>query len=367
MRVLVVTTVHSPADARISRRQIGALVAAGHEVTYAAPFQATGTAPPEGVRPVELPRSAGRRRLAAVRAAHRMLRREAPRQDVVLLHDPELLVAAADLRGPVVVWDVHEDTAAALSLKSWLPRPLRRPVAAGVHAAERMAEHRFRLLLAEDGYRDRFARPHPVVPNSTPAPAAVLPAGDDRVVYLGHVTLARGGAELACLGRLLAGSAVTLHVIGHSDGAAEPLLRAAQAEGALEWHGFVPNEVALRLLDGALAGLSLLHDEPNYHHSRPTKILEYMAHGVPVVTTPTLAARDLVEATDCGFVVPFGTPDQVAHRALEAILALRGDQELRHRLAGNGRAAALRDHDWTRDAAAFVATLDSWEQARRPA
>ena len=38
MRVVVCTVVHHPADARIYYRQIRALLDAGHQVTYIAPF-----------------------------------------------------------------------------------------------------------------------------------------------------------------------------------------------------------------------------------------------------------------------------------------------------------------------------------------
>ena len=41
-RALVVTVVHHPEDARIRHRQIDALLAAGWEVTYAAPFSGYG-------------------------------------------------------------------------------------------------------------------------------------------------------------------------------------------------------------------------------------------------------------------------------------------------------------------------------------
>jgi hypothetical protein len=60
-----------------------------------------------------------------------------------------------------VIWDVHEDTAAALGTKAWLPCPLRPPAAVAVHTAERMAERYVHLILAEHGYVTRFARPHP--------------------------------------------------------------------------------------------------------------------------------------------------------------------------------------------------------------
>ena len=70
---------------------------------------------------------------------------------------------------------MHEDTAAALSTKAWLPRPLRPAAAAAVHAAERLAERRLHLILAEQGYVPRFGRTHPVVPNTTYVPQTAAP------------------------------------------------------------------------------------------------------------------------------------------------------------------------------------------------
>jgi glycosyltransferase involved in cell wall biosynthesis len=110
-----------------------------------------------------------------------------------------------------------------------------------------------------------------------------------------------------------------------------------------------------------MAGLSLLHDEPNYRHSRPTKVIEYMAHGVPVVTTPTPPSRDLVEGAGCGYVVAFGD----ASAAASAIRALMADPVERQAMADRGREAALRDHDWRRDGADFVRTLEDWVQEDR--
>ena len=63
----------------------------------------------------------------------------------------------------------------------------------------------------------------------------------------------------------------------------------------MEWFDFMPNAQALAMLPGALAGLALLHDQPNYAHSLPTKLVEYLAHGVPVVTTPNRTAVELVQ------------------------------------------------------------------------
>ena len=99
MHVLVVTVVHTPFDARVFHREIGALRAAGHTVTYAAPFSGYGAAvPPDepGLTFVDLPRAVGRNRLHALRAARRLVRDRAAGVDVVFVPDPALPVA---LRG----------------------------------------------------------------------------------------------------------------------------------------------------------------------------------------------------------------------------------------------------------------------------
>ncbi len=364
MRVVVCTIVHHPADARIYHRQIRALLDAGHQVTYIAPagvqdFYAERSGCLLQVKPV--PRASGRRRLGALLAARRALARHAADADLLLIHDPELLlVLPARRKRPPAVWDVHEDTAAALSTKPWLPRPLRPATAAAVHTTERMAERYMHLILAEHGYVGRFARPHPVVPNTTyvpdlpPPPAS--PGDDRRVVYVGHLSPDRGVADMIELARLLRPHGITVELVGPADGRARALIEPAQAEGLIRWHGFVPNDQALPLLEGALAGLSLLHDEPNFRHSLPTKVVEYMARGVPVVTTPLPAAVALADGHQCGFAVPFGD----AAAAADAVLSLDRDPSLRAKMGQRGHEAAYASLGWPSDARAFVAQLEFW-------
>lgn len=358
MRVLVATVVHEPRDARVFSRQIGALLAAGHQVTYMAPFGAFDLPLPtevDGLNVLDIPAARGRRRIAALRAARREIRREASRHDVVLLHCPELILAAWDLNHPCIVWDVHEDTAAAVSLKGWLPRPLRPAVAHAVHRAEAWAERHWHLLLAESAYASRFTRPHPVVPNSTLVPDEVSATGRDRVVYVGHITKARGGMSLIEVGRILAGR-MSVDVIGHADAVMRPLLLEAARSRELTWHGYLPNAQALSIIQGATAGLSLLRDESNYRHSRPTKIMEYFAQGLPVISTPLPLAREIVEESGGGIIVPFDD----AQAAADAALALAVDDARREGMARAGRAWVAVHADWKVDGPAFVAVLETW-------
>jgi glycosyltransferase involved in cell wall biosynthesis len=357
MRVVVCTIVHHPADARIYHRQIKALLDAGHEVNYLAPVSSKDiiseqTSPLLSVTP--LPRASGRRRLGALLAARRQLTRYAATADVVLLHDPELLLALPRVKRGATVWDVHEDTAAALRTKAWLPRPLRPPTALAVHTAERIAERRMHLILAERGYVSRFRKAHPVVPNTTYVPRD--PVGYDgqrRVVYVGHLSPDRGVAEMISLAALLRPHGVAVHLIGPADARARRLIEAATD---VHWHGFTPNDEAMRLVDGALAGLSLLQDEPNFRHSLPTKVVEYMARGVPVVSTPLPAALELVQQHGCGFAVPFRDPAAAA----AAVVALNEDPALRAAMGGRGHAAAWDCLGWPANAKEFVTQLEVW-------
>mgnify|MGYP001321892503 CR=1 FL=1 len=375
MRVVVCTVVHHPADARIFYREIQAILDAGHDVTYIAPHgepaapvrdedqgqgQGQGQADSErgrgSLRRVTIPRASGRRRVGALRAAKAAMAEQAAGADLLLVHDPELLLVLPPKdKRPPTVWDVHEDTAAALTTKAWLPEWLRPVASGGVKKAEQLAERNLHLILAEHGYNARFAGEHPVVPNTTYVPeAAAPPSGPRRVVYVGWISPDRGSAEMVELGRLLKPHGIAVELIGQADAAARAHIEAGG--DAVHWHGFVPNADALRLVEGALAGLSLLRDEENFRHSMPTKVAEYMGRGVPVVTTPLPLAVELVEAADGGFVVPFNDP----RAAADAVLKLDADPDLRVKMGLRAHEYARANLAWPPHAAAFVAQLETW-------
>lgn len=368
-RALVVTVVHHPQDSRIRHREISALLAAGWEVTYLAPFAAHGLpvpAPEGGLTCIDLPRAAGRRRLAAARAARSAVRRLAPEHDIVLVHDPELIPATAGLPLQHLVWDVHEDPAGALAVKDWLPAPLRRPVAGGWRLAERLVERRHPLLLAEHAYASRFRRTHHVVPNAVVVPASVAPAGGARLVHVGNLTTARGSelmVETARLAHAASDGAITLEVVGPArDEASRAAMEAGVAEGVLVWHGFQPAERAMATIDGALAGLSLLRDLPNYRGSMPTKVVEYLAHGVPAITTPLPLAQELVDEAVAGIVVGFDDPQAAAEAALQLWRAPHDAAAM----GARGRDLVRERYDWAKGGAAFVDALTEIAEARSP-
>jgi len=74
----------------------------------------------------------------------------------------------------------------------------------------------------------------------------------------------------------------------------------------------------------------------------PIKLIDSMAAGRPVVVTPRLETRRIVEAAQAGLVAADDSPAAIA----AAVSTLLRDAELAARLGRNGRAAAERDYDW---------------------
>lgn len=361
LRIAVATIVHHPLDARIRSRQIEAMLRAGHQVSYAAPFSATGTPTDPQLRCHDLPRARMRNRLSAIRAAAAWLSQAAAEHDVVLVHDPELVPALIRARrsgGAHLIWDVHEDNPAAVRSRAYIPAALRAVAAAAMRRLERRAERTLTLLLAEAAYQSRFTRPHAHVPNTPWVSPLRSAERQPRAVYLGSVTRVRGSQELCRLGALLKASGVELHIIGPVDDAVSAgYIDAAEGRGEVVLHGRMPNDLALQFVRESLVGVSLLQDVPNHRHSMPTKVLEYAAVGTPVVTTALPLAEQVVHAGPGGVVVGFGTPEQVARAAHDAVVSLAHDPGLVEELGRQGFETVEQHYNWNRDSLAFLQAL----------
>ncbi|MGA7096000.1 MAG: glycosyltransferase [Acidimicrobiia bacterium] len=306
--ILVLTTVHASDDTRIRERLIRSLSGLGN-ITYAT--RAPAPTDLTGVEWILLPGSRVRRNIKAfglLLGGH---------FDLVVLHDPETVpagVVARLLRRSLVVFDVHEDLAGQISSKDRIPgwlKPFARSLARALY---RLAEMTLTLTLAEPGYQRLFRHEHVVFPNfpRTASFPPVKPNGAGFAIYVGDITEARGieDAARACLE-----AGVPLVAIGRFDaGLGETLL---SIDDSIELTGRLSNPEALDRLAGAAVGLSPLRDEPNYRMSLPTKVLEYLAMGVPVVATDLPGTREVLSGLAAVAFVPPGDVQAMADAVTE--------------------------------------------------
>ena len=349
MKVLVATTVHHPLDARIRNRQIESMLRRGWKVIYVAP---AGDGPPvEGLERRVIPRAQGRRRIRALIAAARAIRSASTDADVAIIHDPELLVVACLARCPVV-FDIHEDVGKQVVDKKWLPTFLKPAVRGLLQWLDRRIDA-MPLIVAEESYLER----HPsavLVRNSfdfsklPPAPPSDEPR--DRVVYLGAVTEPRGAYVLDAVAADLP-MGLSIEVIGPILPLLEGELTNLEQAGALR--GRTSLGEGLARVNGALAGLCLLQDRPNYRDSVPTKVLEYMACGTPVVSTPLPHAERILAESGAGVTVAFDDADAVR----SALERLQADPAEAQRMGERGRRYARQYFDWAQDEQRFIDLL----------
>ncbi|MEW6581799.1 MAG: glycosyltransferase [Actinomycetota bacterium] len=338
-RVLHLTSVHSPRDVRIFHKEVTALSEAGAQASVLGPERRGGR---------------GRRVALGMRIMREARRRDA---DVYHVHDPELLPGALWLSratGRPVVYDVHEYLGQTARTKGWIPAALRRPVAEVAEWAERAAARRLAAAVAvnEDlaaRFADAGARAVSVAnyPRAATFPDPGAPEGPI-ALYVGGLA-PRRGLTLMLEAFPLVRAAVPgarLWLAGPGDPGELP-------EG-VEHLGVVDHSAVPGLLSRAAVAWVPLQRHGNYDRAVPTKLVEAMAAGRPVVASDLPRMAALVRGTGCGLVVPAGDPEAHA-AALTRLLSHEGDAT---RMGAAGRRAFLDGMTFEGEAQRLVALYD---------
>jgi glycosyltransferase involved in cell wall biosynthesis len=123
-----------------------------------------------------------------------------------------------------------------------------------------------------------------------------------RLAYIGHLYDYKGLELFFEIGLLLKSAAIELHIIGGYDAEVAALQqRAAQAGLAevLEFKAFVEPKIPHNLLDTEISlGLEPLQDTYyNRYLTCPVKVLDFAAHGLPVIASELPSIRDVLRET----------------------------------------------------------------------
>lgn len=152
------------------------------------------------------------------------------------------------------------------------------------------------------------------------------------LVYAGTVGLAQGLGTLIDAMALLRDDGVMLHIVG--DGAERAEISARVRREGLDHvliHQPVPAPQVPRLLAAADAGLVLLRRGPLYEEALPTKLVEGLAAGRPVIVSADGEAARIIQEADAGVAAPAEDAAALA----DAVRAVRDDPDR----TGRGRRA----------------------------
>ncbi|MBM3665840.1 MAG: glycosyltransferase, partial [Actinobacteria bacterium] len=286
-RIVHLTTVHRPRDVRIFHKEARALAAAG----------ATSS-----VLGLEHPVPRSRRAAAGWELARRAGALDA---DAYHVHDPELLPQALWLQrttGRPVIYDAHEYLGETARTKRWIPGPLRRPVAAIAAGAEKAAGRRLGgVVTANEDLAARFAAAgcRSVSVANSPFASEFTEAGEPEggiVLYVGGLGPLRGLPLMLEAFPQVGVRGARLLLAGPGDPGELP--------DGVEHLGVVDHSKVPGLLERASVAWIPLRRHGNYDRAVPTKLVEAMAMGRPVVASDLPRMAAIVRSTGCGIVVP---------------------------------------------------------------
>ena len=200
--------------------------------------------------------------------------------------------------------------------------------------------------------RQETGRPVEVIPNGVDwnrfASARDARSGNRTLVHVGNL-VAWSGLELtleAMPDILRECPDARLMIIGGGLPAYEAYLRQLVHRlglmQAVEFCGSIPNDRLPELLARASVGLSNSRPDTVRTYACPLKVMEYMAAGLPVITTKNSEAADIVERCGIGLAVPYE-----AAALAQAAAGLLQDDAHYDRLRGNAIRKG-REFDWQR-------------------
>ena len=392
-RLLSIAMTNYPLDSRV-RRQAEALVARGMTVDVICPWTQTlgGRRTIEGVHihPVGTLERQGNelspfeyivRDVAfVVRAAARALRLQLRnRYDVVEVHTmPDYVVAAAvlpKLMGAKIVLDVHDLVPELYAAKYGVE--VTSPIIRLITFVERccigfadhaLAVHRPHLeaLVRHGNRRSKFS----VVmnlPDTRIFTRQVKNVSDRPFVLLYHGTVSRRhGLETAVRAVEIARQTyddIQLLIVGEGDdmGRLKDIVHARGLDDAVEIEGPRSIEELEPFFARASAGIVPILDDPFTRYMLPVKLLEFVALGLPVISSETSTIRAYFDET----MVAFVHPGDVAELAAK-IVALRRDPNVGESLVR--RADRFFDqYSWARESGRYYNVIESLALRRLPA
>ena len=255
--------------------------------------------------------------------------------DIYHFHDPELIVAGIVLRlaGKKVIYDVHEDVIADLGEKKWLP--FKALAKLSYYLLELIAfRTSFYYVLAEKSYEKKYLNQpsrYIVVQNFVPLKDFRfnnLPYNTDSktIAFVGFLSARRGLSYILDALKILKdkGLIINLRCIGTMNPLLTEILNKSKSypgiKDQVEFKGHIPFPESIYAVRDCVAGLALPESLPNHYGSYPTKMFEYMAIGLPVISSDFELYKDVIYKYECGVTVNPENSEAIAN-AIEFLVS----------------------------------------------
>ena len=333
------------------------MVKAGFEVTLIAPN--TFEQKKEGVNiiPIDLPNSRIKRMLVVTFKMYKLALRQ--KSKIYHFHDPELMLCGILLRlsGKKIIFDIHENVRLTILDKPYLSKPIRKILYYLYLVYEKIGclfYNKLVLALSEETFEQYYTLKEslPLINFPLKIKAVNNKTFNDnivRFVYVGVVHEYRGIFEMLELSKLLTDNRVNIHfdIVGtiRPESLKQELCKIIineKLEDKIILRGFVDATEITSYLQKADFGISLLKPYKRYKEALPTKIFEYMQHGLPVITNDFPLYKEYVEDTETGICVNI---DNIKGMVFEIEQLLKNKGQLK-KMSENGIKVTQNKYNW---------------------
>jgi len=354
-KIAHLTSVHVRSDTRVLYRECESLVIAGYDVSLIV-CDGLGDEIVCGTRIVDAGGHSDKRLIRVVLGTlsiyMRALKLDA---QIYHFHDPELIPIGLLLKrkGKRVIFDIHENIVNQIKMKRWLP--LRTMISKLYFLLDSISSRAFYLILAEDSYAkiyNKLSKRYVIIknmPKLTLFDKYIVPRGNKKgIFYIGVIAKERGIYHVLEGLRILKkrGIHFHFHCVGNISSGDESKISDKLTKYGLEdcvtFYGRLELAKGYQYSRECRVGVAILAPSENYKESYSTKMFEYMAAGMPVVTSNFPIYKNVIETNDCGICVdPFNT-----HEIARAIEYLMLNDEEADRMGKNGRSSVEKEYNW---------------------
>lgn len=360
MKACIFSSVHPALDNRVFYREAQSLRNSGYDVTLIAVHDKTEDR--HGVRIIGLPQVPRWQRPRLWWTILRMARAE--QADIYHFHDPELLLVAPFLRlitGKPTIYDIHEVYADFIKVKDYMPAWMRYPIAWVFHWLEPMlARLQSGLIFSDDAIAETFKSVklpkvtlfnYPAMFFIEDAIAATqgMPPRTPIILHLGGHERNRGTRlMIAAFQQVLQEMPeARLVLVGHfmPPDLQQEVQQDVDQRGishAVNIIGRVPFDQIGAYLQQASVGWVPWQPYAKNDKNVPTKLFEYMAYGVPIVSSDLASTQPYVHNGENGYRVAAAEPG--AHA--QAILTILRQPALGQNMGKKGQTMARTQFNW---------------------
>ena len=350
IRVCHMTSVHSPEDGRIFRKECSSLAAAGYDTFL---IQQGDSYEKNGVHVVGYGKPATNRLKRMFRTSGRVYKLALQVDaDIYHFHDPELLRIGKKLKrkGKKVIFDSHEDTAALIREKKYIPGILRKPVSNLYRKYERHICRKLdAVIYVTPNFEDYFTKLNKNCVMITNYPIVDKTIGTPnykgkRLFFAGMVIpLWHHHDILESISRI---EGVSYTLCGNANQEYLLMLKKMKGWERVNYLGRVDYSTVKTEMENSAIGICVLGQSQNNGGSMGcTKLFEEMMAGLPVVCSDFVYWKEIVEKNNCGICVSPENPEEI-YNAIRWLVEHPDEARV---MGENGKYQVENNYNWEKE------------------